>query len=170
MNDISELEGRLAAALDRIGAGLDKMELPAPEPVAPPEPEGPSEEVEALRRDLEAEREVTAQLEERVRAVRQSQDDRVAELEAALATLEARLQPMQEDQQRLKQVNKVLRESNVALRQANAAGLADAALVNHAMEAELDALRASQASDSAALEAIIADLAPLVETAEGQDA
>lgn len=171
MNDITELEGRLAAALDRIGAGLDGLARPVELPeVEAPEVGTSSDEVEALRQDLEAEREVTAQLEERVRAVRQATDDRVAELEASLAALEAKVTPLQEDRQRLKLVNKQLRNSNVALRKANSAGLADAEVINQSMEAELAGLRATQASDSEELEAIIADLAPLVKTAEGQDA
>lgn len=171
MNDISELEGRLAAALDRIGAGLDGLARPVEQTeVEVPTEAASSDEVEALRRDLEAEREVTAQLEERVRAVRHAQDERVAELEASLATLEAKVTPLQEDRQRLKKVNKQLRNSNVALRKANSAGLADADLVNHAMEAELAGVRAAQASDSEELEGIIADLAPLVKTVEGSDA
>lgn len=172
MNDITELEGRLAAALDRIGAGLDGLARVAAEDddTGTPEAAADPAELEALRRELEAEREVTAQLEERVRAVRSAQDDRVAELEAALAASEARVAPLQEDRQRLKQVNKQLRNSNVALRKANAAGLADAELINHALEAELAGLRAAQQSDSEELDAIITDLAPLVKTAEGQDA
>lgn len=172
MNDISELEQRLAAALDRIGAGLGGLGRAGVTELAEPstDPEAPSPEVESLRAQLEAEREVTAQLEERVRAVREKQDERVAELEAQLADLEAKLAPLQADRQRLKKVNQQLRNNNVALRSANAEGLADPELVNRSMKAELEALRTVQASDSEELEAILADLAPILKEAEAQDA
>lgn len=172
MNDISDLQRRLGQALDRIAEGLDGVEARrAPElTLDTAEDTGPTPEMAALQAELEAEREVTAQLEERVRALRESQDGRVAELEAALADLQAKLAPLQAERQRLKGVNAALRKSNQALRTANQAGLPDAAAINQSMADELDAIRAVQESDSAELNGILADLAPILKEAEAQNA
>ncbi|MCP4826632.1 MAG: hypothetical protein GY892_21330 [Shimia sp.] len=76
MSDISELEGRLTAALERIARGVDGMQASASEP-----DEG--EDVQALRRALENEALVTAQMEERVRALTVRQNELEEELGAA---------------------------------------------------------------------------------------
>ncbi len=76
MSDISELEGRLTAALERIARGVDGMQAVASEPE-----EG--EDVQALRRALENEALVTAQMEERVRALTARQTELEEELGAA---------------------------------------------------------------------------------------
>ncbi|MCH2066817.1 MAG: hypothetical protein MK208_06275 [Shimia sp.] len=76
MSDISELEGRLTAALERIARGVDGMQAVVAEPE-----EG--EDVQALRRALENEALVTAQMEERVRALTARQTELEEELGAA---------------------------------------------------------------------------------------
>lgn len=76
MSDISELEGRLTAALERIARGVDGMQAAVAEP-----DEG--EDVQALRRALENEALVTAQMEERVRALTSRQTELEEELGAA---------------------------------------------------------------------------------------
>ncbi len=73
MSDISELEGRLTAALERIARGVDGMQAVVAEPE-----EG--EDVQALRRALENEALVTAQMEDRVRALTARQTELEEEL------------------------------------------------------------------------------------------
>jgi hypothetical protein len=63
----------------------------------------------------------------------------------------------------MREVNEGLRRSNAALREANAAGLADAALVNSAMEAEVAALRTTAEARRAEIDEILARLEPLIE-------
>jgi len=127
--------------------------------------------IDELQSELETEREVTAQLEERVRAIKVKQETRVAALERDLTEARAALQTLEPDRQRLKEVNGTLRDVNRALREANAAGLADAELVNVAMAAELEALRAARESDRAEIDTILGALAPLVaEDAEDREA
>ncbi|MBO9472370.1 hypothetical protein J7413_02360 [Shimia sp. R10_1] len=75
MSDISELESRLSAALERIGRGVDAMQAVVAEPDT-------GEDIQALRRALENEALVTAQMEERVRALTASKSDLEAELAA----------------------------------------------------------------------------------------
>lgn len=68
--------------------------------------------------------------------------------------------------QQLRLANEQLRSSNAALRSANAEGLADADLINTALQAEIDGLRAAQASDQAQVNAVLAKLEPLLANAQ----
>ncbi|WP_254695186.1 hypothetical protein [Leisingera sp. NJS201] len=65
----------------------------------------------------------------------------------------------------MRQANEELRASNTALRDANAQSLGDAGLINTAMEAEIEGLRAAQASDQAQVNAVLAKLEPLLANA-----
>lgn len=161
MQDITELERRITAALDRIGSGLDGLYADAPvaAPAGQTEPGGD----DALKAELEAERALTAQLEERLRTSRDRHDARLAEIEGEVDRVKTLLDAMEQDRQRLKAVNDALRNSNQALREANADGIGDAHLVNTAVMTELDALRAMRDSDRAELNGIITALAPVLE-------
>ena len=59
-------------------------------------------------------------------------------------------------------MNAQLRSNNTALRKANAAGVGDAGLINRAMEAELNGLRAAQMADREELAAVLEELKPLI--------
>jgi len=76
--------------------------------------------------------------------------------------------------QQLRLANEQLRKSNAELRSANAEGLADAELINAALEAEVEGLRAAKASDDAQVNAVLAKLEPLLASAqnlpEGEEA
>ena len=161
MSDISILEGRITAALDRIRRGVEWMdELAAAAPASPADVA--SHEALTLRSRLEEERTVNAQLEERVRALKERQDGRVAQLEAEVAENRVRLSEVDEDMQRLRQANAELRDIGAQLRVALAEGVAEPQLINRAMLAELEALRAARAADLAEVNAVIAELRPLV--------
>ena len=162
MQDITELERRITAALDRIGSGLDGLDRVDPTPASPDsDPDAP--DPAQILADLEAERAVTAQLEERLRTSRERHDARLVEIEREVDRVKALLDAMEQDRQRLKAVNDALRNSNQALREANADGISDAHLVNTAVMTELDALRAMRDSDRAELNGIITALAPVLE-------
>jgi len=132
-------------------------------------------ELTALREALDDEKVANAQLEERMRHLKA----RLAEAEAgAGASGEAAgvpaelIEGLDAEVQRLRAANAALSESNAALRAANAQGVGDASLINDAMKAELDGLRAARAVDAAETEALIATLGPLLEAAgtDGQEA
>lgn len=147
MADIEELEGRVSAALERIGRALDRL----------------SEGGQGLDAELEAERGANAELEARVRAIQERQETTVAELEDENARLRAALADRDGGMQRIRAVNEALRDANAKLRDANRRGIADATLVNAAMEAEIEALRGQRATERAEIEEIVARLAPVVE-------
>lgn len=163
MSDIVELERRITAALDRIGRGFEQVEarLNAPAEIDPGE-------VDALKAALDQERSANAQLEERVQAIRDTQDKRVKSLEADLTACKAELSVLHdqlgrldEDLDRLRQANDALHENNQALRQALGEGVADAGLINSALAAEVESLKAARDADRTEVEAVIAALAPL---------
>jgi hypothetical protein len=114
MNDISYLEQRITAAIQRISAATEAV-LPNGGAVAP----APTETAAPENIGMDA-----------------------------LAALDAQLSQVMKS-------NAHLRASNQALRAANAEGLADASLVNDAMQAEIDTLTAERAAESAQLEILL---------------
>lgn len=160
MTDISELERRISSALDRIRSGVDGMAL------TPPEPD--TSALDALREELEAEKTANAQLEERVKALRQQGDGRLAELETQLEAARAASMQARNEVQQLRKTNQHLQSSLQSLREATAAGTSEPHLINQAMQSELDGLRSVRDGDRAELDAILGELAPLLK--EGSDA
>jgi hypothetical protein len=154
MNDISEYERRITAALDRAAQALDKLSAA-----------GEGGDAEALKAELEAERVANQQLEERVRAIKETQEQTVKSLEANVADLKKALATRDAELQRLKSVNEDLRKSNGALREANAEGVGNADLVNSAMVTEIESLRAARAAERAEIEEILATLEPVLKEA-----
>lgn len=151
MTDGSELERRIHAALDRIAAAADGL-------TAGGDATGGGD----LAAALEAERAANAQLEERVLAIKQKQETVVGRLEREVAELKAALAVRDATVQKVRRMNGLLRKTNRALRAANAGNVADPALVNSALEAELQALRALQEADRAELDEVLATLEPVV--------
>ena len=154
MSDISDLEGRITTALDRIGRGLDAL---GPKPDA-----GQDDEIAALKAALAEEKTANAQLEERVRAIKEKQEKTLANLADEVERLRGLLDGGGADTSRLRKVNAELRQNNAALRAAISEGVAEPHLINKSMMAELEALRTTQAADRAELDAVLTELAPLV--------
>ena len=150
MSQIEELQGRITAALDRIGSGLEGLSSGADA---------------ALTQQLEEERLANAQLEERVRTLKARQEEEMATLQAGLSRQSEAMARLDMDLQRLRLANDQLRESSVALRNASEKGLADPELINKAMMAELEALRAAREIDVAEVGAVLSKLEPLLAAA-----
>lgn len=161
MSDITEYERRIAAALERIGHGIEAVSRPLAETVAAPA-EAESPDTAALREALESERAANAQLVERVRAIKEKQDSTIGKLERRVAKLTRQLEAGGADAAKLRRANMQLSEASQALREAMAAGLPEPHLINKAMLAELEALRALRASDAAEMEEILAELQPFL--------
>lgn len=150
MSDISELEQRITAALERIGQAIDR----------PADGQGASEIEEALQ----AERDANAQMAERLRALK----ERDGEMQEKLDRLTRQLDTQGLEVQRMRKNVIALREAVRALREAQTEGVAEPHLLNKAMLTELDALRATRLTEIAEMDEILAELKPLI--AEVQDA
>ena len=152
MTDVAELEKRISAALDRIGTGLEAFGGT-----------GDTGKVASLQESLQAEKTASAQLQERVNAIKEKQEKLVGGLETDVENLRSELAKHDGDLAALKNANEQLRANNQALRDANQQGLGDVDLINKGMVAELDALRLSRDTDRKELDAILLDLKPLLE-------
>ena len=156
MSEITELERRINGAMDRIAAALGAA---APGPAVDPASEA---EIAALKQALEDEKLANSQLEERIKALRRKQETQMDTLRADMDSARDVATRLDADLQRLRRTSIQLRESVEKLRAANAEGLADPHLINKAMMAELDALRAERAVEAAEAEAMAALIAPLL--------
>ncbi|MEO0865632.1 MAG: hypothetical protein AAFY39_13820, partial [Pseudomonadota bacterium] len=92
-----------------------------------------------------------------------------AEALASVMAAEERTAALDLELQRLRQANEQLRQSNDALRQANQDGVAEPHLINKAMLAELEALRAARAADIAEATSILGALEPLLDAPAEED-
>ncbi|WP_306154463.1 hypothetical protein [Roseovarius sp. MMSF_3281] len=158
MSDIPELQRRITAALDRIGQGLDGMAKPAEDG-----------EIDTLRQQLEEEKLANAQLEERIKKLKASLSEAEAARDAAQSDSAEKLTDMDKSLQSLRQANQQLRDNNTALREANAEGVGEAHLINKAMLAELEGLRASRAADKSEADAILSEMEVILQRAAGGD-
>lgn len=164
MSEIDELERRIGSALDRIKAGADRFSVAAPAPAADTtSADDLTDQVAKLTAKLDEERTANAQLEERVKLLKERQDGKLAELEAHVESGRGRSARMDRELQRLRQVNAELRDINSQLRSSVSAGVSEPHLVNKAMLAELEALRATRAADAAEMDAILEELTPIIE-------
>ncbi len=174
MSDLAELERRITAALARIGTGLDRLASqtavqaqdpePAPPEVAPVEPATPAvdtAEISRLQEALEAERGTNAQLTERLRAIKERDGKQEAVLEARIEQLTRQLDLQGLEIHRMRKSTIQLREALRGLREQQE-GSVEAHLINKAMLAELEALRAARSSEAAELDEILAELAPIL--------
>lgn len=149
MSDISILESRITAALDRIRQGLDAA---GGQTAADP----------ALQAALDQERAQNAELVERVRVLKERQDTQVANLTLRAETQSKHLMKLDEELQQLRASNVQLREMNAKLREAVTTGLAPELHVA-AVTAEIEALSAQRSADAAEIDAILDELKPLIE-------
>jgi chromosome segregation ATPase len=173
MSDIDAMQGRIMAALDRIGQGLDALSQGTDDT-----------ELEGLRQQLEDEKLANAQLEERVkqlgartreaeeaaRAAIEASNTEASGREAAQKDRTAAMARLDSELQSLRHANQQLRDNNAALRAANAEGVAQPHLINKAMMAELDGLRAARAADRSEMDALLVELGQITNGAARSDA
>ena len=171
MSDFPQLETRITTALERIRSGLDGFAAPPVVTDAPAavDTSETTAKVAELTAQLDEEKTANAQLEERVKLLRERQDGKMAELESNVDAGRARSSRMDRELQRLRQVNAELRDINGQLREALTEGVSEPHLVNKAMLAELEALRATRSADAAEMDAILEELTPIIER-EAKDA
>lgn len=160
MSEIAALEGRITTALDRIRAGVARQAAAAAEAV-----DIPQEDTAAIQQQLDEERTANAQLEERVRTLKERQDGAIGDLERRAMTQAAALATMDAEMQRLRASNAELRDITAQLRSAAADGAVSAELINRATIAEVESLQAQRASEASEIDAIVSSLKPLIEEA-----
>ena len=173
MSDITELERRITAALDRIGTGLDGLAPPAPEGSYPAEMQASLDvtaaRVDELEKALNDEKLANAQLEERMKSVRDTADRHASAVDIQAAEQKRTTAKLDSELQRLRRAAEDLRQSNLGLRDALEQGLNEPHLINKAMLAELETLSATRSVEMAQADAVLAALEPMVKRA-AQDA
>ncbi|UWQ47383.1 colicin transporter [Leisingera aquaemixtae] len=186
---LQEAESKAPAGADDVAAMQAELQLLRNEAGDPAEKEALRVEVARLKSQLEAAANTAAsdreRLEDQLAEAQAANDSLKAQLEepgtsaaqpaaepsaapdmsAEIARQNEALLRLDSELQQLRQANEELRASNAALREANAQSLGDAGLINASMEAEIEGLRAAQASDQAQVNAVLAKLEPLLATA-----
>jgi chromosome segregation ATPase len=151
MSDVLELGNRITVALDRIRRGV--------------EAQGKADAAETSLYDaLQAERAQNSALSDQIRQLQNAEGGQAGDLARRVETQQAQLQAMDGHLQRLRAATQQLRDLNGQLRHALTAGLAPE-LIDSALAAEVEALQALRAADAAEIDAILAELKPLIEDA-----
>lgn len=156
MSNMAELEHRITEALARIEAGLDRGRT---ERVAVADN---STVLAALKDALADEQTLTAQLTERLRAVKDRDAQSVQTLEAKVESMTRQLDVQGLELQRMRKTTVQLREQLRMMREGQEKSLADPHMINKAMLAELEALRAARSSEVVEMAEILAELTPLI--------
>lgn len=176
-SNIAELERRITAALGRISAGLDKWqaepEATADEPVrVEVAAEGDDDLVAALQAENEALKEAlateqanVADLNQRLKAAKDRDGAAQGPLEAKVEKMTQQLDVQGLELQRMRKSTVQLREHLRVLHEAATENLAEPQLINKAMLAELESLRATRHTETAEMDEILAELKPLIEEA-----
>jgi uncharacterized protein (DUF885 family) len=163
MGQIQDLEERITAAFSRISAGVEALSAQQPAPAAPD-----AAAVALAQEALDEERMVGAQLNERLRVLREQSAVTEADLQAQVDTLTRALDAQGLDVQRLSGTVAQLREDLRRLREAAEQGIVDPSLINRAMMAELEALRTTRAAEANEMNDILSALGQVVDAEEGR--
>jgi predicted nucleic acid-binding Zn-ribbon protein len=152
MQEIAELEKRITAALERIGKGADRLaQLPRSASSS-----GGAEA--ALRAQLEDEKALNSQLQEKLRAAKEREPK--GDLHEKIDRLTRQLDVQGLELQRMRRSAAALRDQLAALRATQAAGVSEPHLINKAMAAELESFRAERLTEVAEIDEILAALDP----------
>ncbi len=156
MSDISELESRITAALDRIAWSVENgLDQPATATAAQTPATADGGE---LAEELEIERATNQKLS----AAREQHVAQIERLEVRVTRLTDRLEQTDAENKRLENVIETLSQNNNTLREANAAYQGDAGTADAGANAQLEHLRALREADRGELNDIMAELAPIV--------
>jgi chromosome segregation ATPase len=170
MSDIADLERRITAALERISRGLDAAPVPAQADA--PGLAAKDAEIARLTAALAEEKAASAKLAAQVADLQRAPREKAPLPPAAPAAIDDRIDRMTRqldvqglELQRMRKTAVALREQLRVTREALAASLPEPQLINKAMLAELEALRATRLTEMAEIDGIISELTPLIEEA-----
>lgn len=156
MSDLAQVEHRIRAALERIDAGIDRLPIGGPSAAQ-------VEEIAHLQAALDAERKARIEAETQLADFHEALETATAERGDDRLLRQIDAQSL--DNQRLRASVAALREEVRRLSEALAEGLPDPALINHALAAEVESLRAQRASETTEMADILTELDRIV-TAE----
>lgn len=159
MANLAELEQRIAAALARISAGVDRLRSEIDSDGAPML----QGELARLQTELDTQRTARAAADTALCDMQMS-GGHTAEVDLLTRALDA--QGL--DNQRLRSSIAQLREELRRMVEALEDGNTDAPLINRALQAELESLRAVRASETTEMADILAALTPIIEAEEGR--
>lgn len=173
MANLAEVEGRIAAALERLSRALEERDMTArpgdgEAGTAGKDTAAPEESHEAMRAELEAGFEARLQAEIRAAATREAGLRR--DCDDRLARLNRQLDAQGQELHRMRQAANALRNELHRLREARLAEIDGPALIDSAMRAELAALEAGRRAEAAELDEIMAALAVHLSDGEGAGA
>ena len=163
MTEIAELEQRIRHALARISAGVDRLEA-ARDAAGQVPSAAQADLITHLEGALDAERAARTELTHRLTNL----PPPIVDLSPEVDRLTRQLDAQSLDNQRLRSSVAQLREEVRRLREAAQHGTGDAALINRALQSEIEALRAARASETTEIAEILAILTPLVDAEEGR--
>lgn len=165
---IAEHERRLSAALDRIGKAVDRVLSAPPAAAAAPRKGQAADgaltaELARLREALEVEKAANAQLTERLRTLRERDGQGRTQTQTRIEVMTRQLDVQGLELARMRKTTIQLRDTLRAMTDAATAGTIEPHLINKAMLAELEALRAQRQTEVAEMDEILTALAPLLE-------
>jgi chromosome segregation ATPase len=162
MQEIAELERRITFALERVSKGLAQLALPsAKDPVIATASN--DDQTAALRLELDEERTVTAQLQERLRAIKEKEVLALEALQSQLTSMSGMLAKQNAELGRLRRSLSDTTQELANLTDAGQTGTIEASHINAAMQSELQALRLLRASEAEELGNLVSVLTPLIE-------
>lgn len=156
--DSAEAEPAEVAELEELAEAVDTQPVGPSDALAEPAAVDPAE---ALRAELAAEKAQVAALSDRIRTLKGRESRNEAAMQARIDQLTKQLDVQGLELHRLRKSMIQLREALRVLREGSDGACVDAAMINKAMLAELEGLRAARSSETVELEEIIAELAAL---------
>jgi len=122
-------------------------------------------EIAKLKVALATEKATVAQMTERLKSVKERETSTQGQLEAKVEKMTQQLDVQGLELQRMRKSTVQLREHLRVLHEAAADNMVEPHLINKAMLAELESLRATRHTETAEMDEILAELKPLIEEA-----
>lgn len=176
VTDFKELEARISKAFDRLGRGIEVLQMQSISAAALDAPD--QNELSAALSALQDEQLANQQLKERVQTLKARIESLREKLDAAENTaadkpdeeMLANIAAQDAALTQLRSLGASLRANNDALRKANAEGQFDAGLINAALELQLEQTLAEREAERLEMQGILDVVRPLLQNAPETEA
>ena len=176
VTDFKELEARISKAFDRLGRGIEVLQMQSISAAALDVPD--QNELSAALSALQDEQLANQQLKERVQTLKARIESLREKLDAAENTaadkpdeeMLANIAAQDAALTQLRSLGASLRANNDALRKANAEGQFDAGLINAALELQLEQTLAEREAERLEMQGILDVVRPLLQNAPETEA